>query len=126
MTQNIQLYQTVIDGVIVIMGRDDTAVPVIGRMAHGSNVMDVHIPGDNHDACRMLAGGTLHPVQPLDKAFHIGRMRRYIVVFKIVFSIGPGRFRRHGSYRTGTADIVPTKKFFRIFMGIMLVFIGKI
>ena len=65
-TQNIQLNQTVVNAVIIIMGSDGGLIGLIRRVIHRRDIVNIHITRHYHDATRMLARSALDAGQ----AFH--------------------------------------------------------
>ena len=119
--QNIQLNQTVIDAVIIVVSSNRSAVLIIGRTVHRRNIMDIHITRHNHDAARMLARSALDAGKAFDKRCHMRRMHMQILALVIFSDKAYRRFVGDGSNRTGAANIVAAEKFLGVLVRYALV-----
>jgi hypothetical protein len=128
--QDIQLEHTARDGMVIEMGGNGSGdavsffilqVLLVGRILQRREVMDVHIPRADHDACRMLAR------RPLD-ACHAGRelFNEDIVegessVFRILLDETVGCLVLDACNGPCAENIVTAEEFFRVLMGNALI-----
>ena len=110
MAQNIQLNQTVIDAVIIIVSSNRSAILIIGRTVHRRNIMDIHITRYNHDAAGMLARSALDAGKAFNQRSHMRRMHMQILALVIFSDKAYRRFVGDSSNRTGAANIVAAEK----------------
>ena len=126
MAQNIQLYQTAADGVIIKMGGNGFRGQIICRMLQRCKEMHIHITRHYHDARWMLACGPLYPLTACrhmaNKGLSLG-----LSLFLIVFlHKAIGGLIRHRGNRTGSEYIVLAKKLLCVLMSHRLIFTREV
>ena len=126
MAEYIQFYQTAFDGVIVEVGRNDAAVLLVSRVLDRRKVMDVHVAGDNHDPAGMLARRTLDAGAAADQAVDVGVVDLHAPGGGPFHDVAVGRLILDGADGAGAEYVVLAEQFFRVFMGLRMVFAGEI
>ena len=121
MAQNIQLNQTVIDAVIIVVSSNRSAILIIGRTVHRRNIMDIHITRHNHDAAGMLTRSALDAGKAFNQRCHMRRMHMQILGLVIFSDKAYRRFVGDGSNRTGTANVITAKKLLGVLVRYALV-----
>ena len=121
MSQNIQLNQTVIDAVIIVVSSNRSAVLIIGRTVHRRNIMDIHITRHNHNATGMLARSALDAGKAFYKRCHMRRMHMQILALVIFSDKAYRRFVGDGSNRTGAANVIAAEKLLGVLVRYALV-----
>ena len=116
MAKNIQLNQTVVDAVIIIVCRDGFARLVIGRTVHRRDIVNIHITRHNHDAAGMLASRALDACQTAHERSNLRRMHGNALFLVILADIANGCLVRNRGNRTCTAHVVAAKKLLGILM----------
>ena len=119
--QNIQLNQTVIDAVIIVVSSNRSAILIIGRTVHRRNIMDIHITRHNHNTSGMLARSALDTGKAFDKRCHMRRMHMQILALIIFSDKAYRRFVGDGRNRTGAANIVAAEKLLGVLVRYALV-----
>ena len=114
--KNIQLNQTVVDAVIIIVCRDGFAGLVIGRTVHRRDIVNIHITRHNHDAAWMLAGRALDACQTAHERSNLRRMHGNALFLVILADIANGCLVRNRGNRTCAAHVVAAKKLLGILM----------
>ena len=124
--QNIQLYQTAADGMIIKMGGNGFRGQIICRMLQRCKEMHIHIARHYHDTRWMLACGTLYSLTACrhmaNKGLPLG-LSLFLVVFlhKTV-----GGLIRHCSNGAGSEYIVLAKKLLCVLMSHRLIFTREV
>ena len=126
MAQNIQLYQTAADGMIIKMGGNGFRGQIICRMLQRGKEMYIHIPRHYHDTRWMLTCGTLYSLTACrhmaNKGLPLG-----LSLFLIVFlHKAIGSLIRHRSNRACSEYIVLAKKLLCVFMCHRLIFTREV
>ena len=119
--QNIQLNQTVIDAVIIVVSSNRSAILIIGRTVHRRNIMDIHITRHNHDAAGMLASSALDAGKAFNQRSHMRRMHMQILALIIFSDKAYRRFISNGCNRTGTANVIAAEKLLGVLVRYALV-----
>ena len=119
--QNIQLNQTVIDAVIIVVSSNRSAILIIGRTVHRRNIMDIHITRHNHNATGMLARSALDAGKAFNQRRHMRRMHMQILGLVIFSDKAYRRFVGDSSNRTGAAYVIATEKLLGVLVRYALV-----
>ena len=97
----------------------------IGCILKGREIVDIHVARTYHNARRMLTGGSLHPGHSGSQLFNENIIKGEAPVFCIFLYKSIGRLILDACNGTGSEYIVPSEKFFRVFMGHTLVIAGR-
>ena len=98
---------------------------LIGRILKGREIVDIHVARTYHNARRMLTGGSLHPGHSCSQLFNENIIKGEAPVFCIFLYKSIGRLILDACNGAGAEYIVPSEKFFRVFMGHTLVIAGR-
>ena len=73
-----------VDGVIIKMGRDDTALHIVCRMLYRSELIDIMPVGKHDNASRMLTGTPTDPRTPFRDPLNLALTFSLLVIFVII------------------------------------------
>ncbi len=126
MAEYVQLDQAAFDGVIIEVSRNDAAVLLVGRVLDRRKVMDVHVSGNNHDPAGMLPRRTLDAGAAADQAVDVGVVDLHAPGGGPFHDVAVGRLVLDGADGAGAEYVVLAEQFFRVFMGLRVVFAGEV
>ena len=121
MSQNVQLEQVMVDGMVVKMGRDDVRRHIVGRMLDGRKGIDLLAQGQDYDTARMLARGPADTGTALQEPFDLAVALMDLFPLKVVLYIPVGCFVRYRRDGAGLKSLAVAENNFRVFMGLTLV-----
>ena len=126
MSQHIQLQKIFFHGVIFKMGGDLVTVGVICRVLHRTEIPNLILLRNNHQAAGMLAGGTPHAHTAGSQAGLFRFRGGFPPFLHILFDITEGSFFCHSTNGTGTEHMGCAKHGNTVFMGLCLILTGEI
>ena len=126
MAQYIKFYKTAFNGMIVEMGRYNTAVFFISRILDGRKMMNIYIARNNHYSSGMLSRSIFNSRTTVNKTVDIRIVRRNAASLRPFLNIAVSRLILYGTDSPGTKYIIFTEKFFRILMSLRMIFPRKV
>ena len=126
MSENIQLQQVGIDGMVIKMGRNNIRGLIVGRMLHRGEGIDVLTVRQYDDTAGMLSGGSVNTGTSCNDTVDLTVTFMYTLFFVIVFYITKSGFFRQRTYGAGTEGLPRAENYFRIFVGLTLVLTGEV
>ncbi len=125
-SQDVQLQQVLVDGVIVKVGRDDIGLHIVGRMLHRAELVDFMTPGHDDDATGVLPRSFPHPFTATGKPVRLELVDGELTLFKVFHHIAISRFALDGADGPGFVYVFRTKDFIYEFVRRRLVFACEI
>ena len=126
MSEDIELQEVVIDGVIVKMRRDNVRGHIVGRMLNRRKGMDFLSVGQHHDTARMLACGTAHAHTALHDPVDLTVPLVLASFLVIILHITEGRLVRQRADGSGPEGLSLSENHLGVFMGLGLIITGKV
>ncbi len=96
-SQNIQLQQVVVNGVVVKVGRDGLGGHIVGRVLHRGEGIDHLSQGKDDDTARVLSRGAPYAHTALNDPVDLTVSLPLPMLLKIVLHIAVGRLVRQGT-----------------------------
>ena len=125
MSQNIQLQQVMVNGVIIKMGSDDICVGIIGRMLHRSKGINVFPVRQDDDPSRMLSGTPADSRTSLDDPVNLTVPLSLTPFLIIILHIAKCRLVRQSGDGPCPEGLSGTKDHLCILVGAALIVPGK-
>ena len=125
-SQNVQLQQVVVNGVIVKMGCNGGGGHIVGRVLHRSKGVDLLSQGKHDDAPRMLSRSPPHSHAALNDAVDLAVALSASPFLIIFFHIAEGRLVRQGADGPCPEGLALAEDNLRVVVGLTLVFSGKV
>ena len=126
MSQNVQLQQVVVNGVIVKMCSDNIRGHIVGRMLHRSERIDILSKRQHHNTPWMLSCTSSDPCHPCCQALHLALAPVPLPLLKIVLHIPESRLIRKGCNGSRPEGLPCAEDNLRVLMSLGLVLTGKI
>ena len=126
MSEDIELQQVVVDGMVIEMGRYRICCHIVCGMLHRRKGVDVLSHRQNDDTAGMLSRASAHARTALYNPVDFAVSLLASALFKIIFHITKRRLIRQCADRTGTERLSCAENNFRIFMRLTLIFAGKV
>ena len=101
MSQNIQFQQIVVNGVVVEVGGNNSALHIIGRMLHRCKLIDIMSVRENNNSSRVLSRTSPDPGTSLGNPFDLTLPLALPVLLIIVFHKAIGRLICQSSDSSG-------------------------
>ena len=117
-SQNVQLQQVVVDGVVIKMGGNDVRGHIVGGMLNGSKGVNLLPVGQYHDTARMLARRAAHTHAALDDPIDLAVSLVLSPLLVIIFHITKSRLVRQCSDGPRPEGLACTENDLRILMGL--------
>ena len=126
MSQNIQLQQVGINGMVIKMGCDDIAVHIVGRMLHRGKFFNVPSNGKNDNTAWVLACGPAHTCAALDNTVDLAVPLSLSPFFIVILYIAESCFLRQGADGSGLKSLARAENNLYIPVGFSLIIAGEI
>ena len=126
MSQNIQLQQVVVDGMVIKMGGDRGGGHIIGRALNRRKRVDLLSHRQNDDTARMLSRGTPHAHTALDDPVDLTVPFPVPALFIIVFHITISCLIRQRTDGSRPEGLSLSENNLRIIVGMALVLTGEV
>ena len=120
-SQDIQLQQVVVDGVIVKVGRDNAALHIIGRMLDRGELIDIVAVGKHDDTARMLSCTSPDPGTSHRDTLDLTAPFSLLVFFVVILHEPIGSLIRQSSDGSRLEGMSFAEKYLCIFMSLRLV-----
>ena len=126
MSENIELQQVVVDGMVIEMCRYRICRHIVCGMLHRRKGVDVLSHRQNDNTAGVLSRASAHARTALYNPVDFAVSLLASAFFKIIFHITERRLIRQRADRTGTERLSCAENNFRIFMRLTLIFAGKV
>ena len=125
-SQNIQLQQVVVNGMVIEVGRYRIRCHIVCGMLHRGKGVDLLSQRQHNDAARMLSGASSDSRTARDDPVDLTGTLLVAALLIIVFHIAKGGLIRQRGDGSGAEGLSGAEDYLRIFMGLTLVFTGKV
>ena len=125
-SQNIQLQQVRVDGMVIKMRRDNIGIHIICRMLYRGEGIDIFTERKNDDTARMLSGGSPDTRTSLYDPVDLAVSLVHATLFVIIFHITERCLVRQRTDGSGTEGLSRTEDNLCIFVCLTLVLTGEI
>ena len=126
MTENIELQQVMVDGMILKMCRDDISIHIICGMLDGGEIINLMLMRHHDDTARMLSGRSLYTGTAFRQPLHLTAALVNSALLKIFHHIAVGGLLRQRADGPGPEGGAFSKDDLHIFVGLGLVLPGKV
>ena len=126
MSQDIQLQQVVVNGVIVKVCRNRGGGHVIGRVLDRREGVDLLPQGKHDDSARVLSRGPAHAHTALDDAVDLTVALAAAPLLIIFLHVTVGRLVRQGADGARPEGLALAENNLRVVVGLTLIFTGEV
>ncbi len=125
-SQDVQLQQVVVDGMVIKMGGDRGCGGVVGRMLYRGKGVDLLPQREDDDPARVLAGGPLHAHTALDDPVDLTAPLGPPSFVIVVSDIAVGRLIRQGTHSPRPEGLALPEDHLRVIVCLTLILAGKV
>ena len=125
-SQNVQLQQVMVNGVVVKVGGHRIRGHIVRGMLHRGKGVDLLSQRQHNDAARMLSGASSDSRTARDDPVNLTGTFLIATLLVIIFHVAKGGLIRQRGDGSGAEGLSGAEDYLRIFMGLTLVFTGEV